>query len=90
MTSSYVDGIHIILVPIKGGCESITPLNLINFLYLGFERGNSHYQRLWTHLENRENMVWGQQIIIVSYFASAVAGIWDHRPRDVFFLKNIS
>ena len=40
---------------------SITPLNFINSLYQGFERGNSLYQKLWSHLDNRENRLWGRQ-----------------------------
>ena len=39
---------------LRGGCGSITPLNLINSLYQGFDRGNSLYHKFWTHLDNRE------------------------------------
>ena len=34
----------------------ITPLNLINYLNQGFDRGNSLYQKLWDHLGTRENL----------------------------------
>ena len=44
------------LVHFKGGCGSITLLNLINSLYQGFDRGNSLYQKLWTLLANRKKM----------------------------------
>ena len=40
--------------PLKGVRGSITPFNLINSLYQGFDIGNSLYQKLWTHLDNRE------------------------------------
>ena len=39
---------------LKGGCGSITPLNLINSLNQGFDIGNSPYQKLWTHLDYRK------------------------------------
>ena len=37
-----------------GGCRSSTPLNLINSLNRGFDWGNSLFQKLWTHFDNRE------------------------------------
>ena len=40
----------------EGGCGSITPLNLINSLNQGFDRGNSLYQKLWDHLGKREKL----------------------------------
>ena len=39
---------------LKGGCESLTPLSLINYLNQGCDRGNSLYQKLWTHLDIKE------------------------------------
>ena len=53
-SSSFQDGPTIFHGYYKGGCGSITPLNLINSLNQGFDRGNSLYQKLWTHLDNRE------------------------------------
>ena len=46
-----------------GGCGSITPLNLINSLNQGFDRGHSLYQKLWTLIIGK-NTVWGQQSVI--------------------------
>ena len=37
-----------------GGCESLTPLSLINYLNQWCDRVNSLYLKLWTHLDNRE------------------------------------
>ena len=45
-------GCALFFVLLKGGCGSITPLNLIK--YQGLEGGNSLYLKLWTHLDNRE------------------------------------
>ena len=39
---------------LKGGCGSITPLNIMNSLNQGFDKGNSLYQKLWTQLDNME------------------------------------
>ena len=41
---------------LKGGCESITHLNLIHSLFQGFDKGNSLYQKLWTHLDKKGKM----------------------------------
>ena len=38
---------------LKRGCGSITLLNLINSLSWEFERGNSLYPKLWTHLRKK-------------------------------------
>ena len=38
---------------LKEGVESMTLLNLIYSEYQGFERGNSLYYKLWTHLDKR-------------------------------------
>ena len=40
---------------LKRGCEIITPLNFINSLNHGCVWGNSPYEKLWDHLDNREN-----------------------------------
>ena len=60
-------------------CGSITPLNLINSLNHGFDRGNSLFQKLWDHLGKREKLdLWSTKCIVVNlcenfcfYFASA-------------------
>ena len=39
---------------LKGGCGSLTPLSFINYLNQGCDSGNCLYQKLWTHLDNRE------------------------------------
>ena len=46
---------------LKERCGVITPLNFINSLNRGCVWGNSTYEKLWNHLDNRENVTWGRQ-----------------------------